>query len=99
MTAIKTTERGATGTSSISSGHQEARIERTILVATNDFTSAVSNGVAELMRRCGFSRERATALLLRELRRGDSLPSDNQVRFSSPFLFGCNMRKDYPRDL
>lgn len=44
------------------------------------FAAAVAQGIDALMVKCGYSRERATATLLRELTRGDSTPpSDEEV--------------------
>mmetsp|Transcript_28801 Transcript_28801/g.44268 ORF Transcript_28801/g.44268 Transcript_28801/m.44268 type:complete len:257 (+) Transcript_28801:281-1051(+) len=44
------------------------------------FVSAVSEGIDVLMSRCGFSRERATSALIRELNRGETTrPSDEEV--------------------
>ena len=45
------------------------------------FATAVTRGIDALMMKCGYSRERATVTLLRELSRGDSTqPSDEEVR-------------------
>ncbi len=50
--------------------------------AKTEFTTAVRNGIEALMGRCGYSRERATLALLKELNRGtgaESKPTDNEV--------------------
>jgi hypothetical protein len=42
--------------------------------------AAVSEGIDTLMHQCGYSRDRATSALMRELSRGDSTrPSDKEV--------------------
>lgn len=52
---------------------------RSLSNARSNFVSAVSNGVIELMGQCGYSRERATSILLRELRRDGETPTDNEI--------------------
>mmetsp|Transcript_14417 Transcript_14417/g.36218 ORF Transcript_14417/g.36218 Transcript_14417/m.36218 type:complete len:247 (+) Transcript_14417:460-1200(+) len=50
--------------------------------AKTEFTTAVRNGIEALMGRCGYSRERATLALLKELNRGtgaESKPTDNEM--------------------
>lgn len=50
--------------------------------ARKEFTTAVRKGIEALMSRCGFSRERATMSLLKELNRGngpESKPTDDEV--------------------
>jgi hypothetical protein len=51
--------------------------------ARTEFITAVRTGIEALMGRCGYSRERATLVLLKELNRGengpDSKPTDNEV--------------------
>lgn len=50
--------------------------------AKTEFTTAVRNGIDALMGRCGYSRERATLALLKELNRGngpESKPKDDEV--------------------
>jgi hypothetical protein len=49
------------------------------------FVTAVTEGVSVLMKRCGYSRERATSALLRELSRGESVrPTDDEVSSVCP---------------
>jgi len=50
--------------------------------ARMDFSAAVRTGMNALMDRCGYSRERATMALLRELNRGygpDCKPTDDEI--------------------
>jgi hypothetical protein len=50
--------------------------------ARTEFAAAVRNGIDALMGRCGFSRERATLALLKELNRGngpDCKPTDEEI--------------------
>lgn len=50
--------------------------------AKTEFTAAVRTGIDALMSRCGYSRERATLALLKELNRGngpDCKPTDNEI--------------------
>ena len=56
--------------------------ESSLVEAKSRFVTAVTEGMKELMQQCGYSRERATLSLLREIgQRGDYAPSDNdQVR-------------------
>ena len=60
---------------------------RSLSNARSNFVSAVSNGVTELMGQCGYSRERATSILLRELRRDGETPSDDEVRYFLQIAF------------
>jgi len=53
--------------------------DRSLSSAKARFMDTVSDGVEELTRRCGFSRERAANTLLRELSRGDVSLSDDEV--------------------
>ena len=54
--------------------------EESIADAKATFVSAVSEGIDVLMNRCGYSRERATSALLRELNRGETTrPNDEEV--------------------
>jgi hypothetical protein len=50
------------------------------------FTQSVTKGILTLQRQCGYSRERATTTLLRELSdgTGSEAPTDDEVSF---FLF------------
>ena len=50
--------------------------------AKSRFAEAVREGIDVLMTQCGFSRERATSALLRELARGEDRPQEGQVRYS-----------------
>jgi hypothetical protein len=53
------------------------------ILARTEFTSAVRTGIDVLMGRLGYSRERATMALLKELNRGngpESKPTDDEVR-------------------
>jgi len=50
--------------------------------ARTEFTAAVRTGIDALMGRCGYSRERATLALLKELNHGngpDCKPTDNEI--------------------
>ena len=55
---------------------------RSLLHAKTNFVSSIRVGIEELMTRAGYSRERATRTLLRELGRGGEVPTDHEVRFS-----------------
>ena len=55
---------------------QNAPQHEQLVAAKERFTKAVHEGITKLMRQCGYSRERATAALLRELGRGD-VPLEN----------------------
>lgn len=53
--------------------------------ARTEFATAVRQGIDALMGRCGYSRERATLALLKELNRGsgpESKPTDDEVCIS-----------------
>lgn len=50
--------------------------------AKEHFTTAVREGISVLMSQCGFSRDRATSALLRELAKGEVRPDDDQVGLS-----------------
>mmetsp|Transcript_95240 Transcript_95240/g.274297 ORF Transcript_95240/g.274297 Transcript_95240/m.274297 type:complete len:264 (-) Transcript_95240:149-940(-) len=53
--------------------------KESIVNAKATFVSAVSNGIDTLMQ-CGYSRDRATLALMREINRGDSTrPSDDEI--------------------
>ena len=58
---------------------------RSLLHAKANFCSSIRVGIDELMTRAGYSRERATQTLLRELagRSGGEVPTDQEVRFLS----------------
>jgi len=47
--------------------------------AKTEFLSAVNHAVCELMDRSRYSRERATAVLLREIQQNDKSPTDSEV--------------------
>lgn len=50
--------------------------------ARTEFATAIRNGIEALMGRCGYSRERATMALLKELNRGngsESKPTDDEM--------------------
>lgn len=64
MTAIKSTPQKRT---------------RTLSAAKSQFTCAVTRGIEKLMHNMGYSRERATKTLLRELGRGGESPSEDEV--------------------
>jgi len=51
----------------------------TVDAARKRFAVAVSDGLVELTRRYGYSRERAAALLLGQIQRDDKPPSDDEV--------------------
>jgi len=56
--------------------------EESITNARASFVNAVAEGINTLMQQCGYSRDRATSALMRELSRGDSSrPSDVQVSY------------------
>ena len=55
---------------------------RSLLQAKNNFVSSIRVGIDELMTRAGYSRQRATDTLLRELGRGGEIPTDQEVRLS-----------------
>ena len=55
--------------------------------AKSRFVETITDGVNELMQRCGYSRERATCALLREIGRGDAPPNNDQVRKSEYDFF------------
>lgn len=57
-----------------------------IATAKTSFVQAVSEGIDALMSQCGYSRERATNTLVRELSRGDppsARPDQDEVSLSS----------------
>lgn len=53
--------------------------ERNLSSAKQHFMDAVKEGVDKLMRRCGYSRERATRTILHELSCGDIPVNDDEV--------------------
>lgn len=56
--------------------------QESITDAKERFITAVVEGISVLMERCGYSRERATSALLRELSRGEFefiRPTDEEV--------------------
>jgi len=54
--------------------------KESILNAKASFVAAVSDGIDTLIQQCGYSRDRATSALMRELSRGDSTrPSDKEI--------------------
>jgi hypothetical protein len=56
--------------------------QESITDAKERFITAVMEGISVLMERCGYSRERATSALLRELSRGEFeliRPTDEEV--------------------
>lgn len=53
--------------------------------AKSNFVASVQEGIEELMNRCGYSRERATHTLLRELGRGGDSPTDHEVSVHAVF--------------
>jgi hypothetical protein len=56
--------------------------QESIADAKETFITAVMEGISVLMERCGYSRERATSALLRELSRGEFdfiRPTDEEV--------------------
>jgi len=54
--------------------------------ARERFAAAVSMGVSELTRGHGYSRERAVLLLLGEIRRDDTPPTDNEIFRAMEYL-------------
>jgi hypothetical protein len=60
--------------------------------AKSNFIASVQEGIAELMNRCGYSRERATHTLLRELGRGGDSPTDHEVSVGFVFVVGSSER-------
>ena len=63
-----------------SSNNQNNRMisDDEISVAKNRFQANISNGIAVLVR-AGYSRARAAALILDQIRQTDAPPSDNEV--------------------
>lgn len=61
--------------------HSEVRLHnmQEIKEAKDRFFSIVSSGVADLVNRYGYSQERATGLVLRQIRWDDNPPDDNEV--------------------
>lgn len=54
--------------------------EESIADAKATFITAVAEGITTLVQQCGYSRDRATSVLLREMNRGESTrPSDTEV--------------------
>lgn len=58
-----------------------------IAVAKNRFQANISNGIAVLVFKHGYSRARAVALILDQIRQTDAPPSDNEVSLSIWKLF------------
>ena len=56
------------------------RRNQSLVGAKASFMTAVKEGVDTLMQRYGYSRDRATTTLLRELARGEIEPTDDEVR-------------------
>lgn len=56
-----------------------ASSERSLTVAKAKFMGAVDDGVQQLRQQCGYSYERATKALLRELGKSDFQLDDNEV--------------------
>ena len=55
--------------------------QESVTDAKSNFVNALKDGISVLMRRCGYSRDRAASALLRELSRGENIrPSDDEVR-------------------
>lgn len=61
-----------------------------IAAAKSRFMLAVNKGITDLMQQCGYSRDRATAALLRELGRGDGTV-ENQEVFDTMTTFGLGV--------
>lgn len=57
-----------------------------IAVAKNRFQANISNGIAVLVKH-GYSRARAVALILDQIRQTEAPPSDNEVSLSIWKLF------------
>lgn len=74
--------------------------QESITDAKERFIVAVMEGISVLMARCGYSRERATSALLRELSRGEFefiRPTDDEV--SDTFLVILDaILDDYPKE-
>jgi hypothetical protein len=66
--------------------------QQSLAAAQSRFKQAVSQGIVQLMQQCGYSRERATAALLRELGRGDVSPDTNEVRHAPTSCFVLEAR-------
>ena len=67
------------------------------------FVSAVSEGIVTLMQQCGYSRERATNALMRELNRGGdhTRPTDKEVSQFHGVLYheeGCRWNSAFDRE-
>jgi hypothetical protein len=69
---------------------QNAPQHEQLAAAKERFTKAVHEGITKLMRQCGYSRERATAALLRELGRGD-VPLENDEVFDTMTFYGLGV--------
>jgi hypothetical protein len=57
----------------------DRRRRQGLVGAKHSFMNAVNEGLEKLMHRYGYSRDRATATLLRELASGESGPTDDEV--------------------
>ena len=52
-----------------------------IKAARDKFLQRVSDGISYLVDRHGYSRRRASSLILGEIRRSEPLPTDDEVSF------------------
>lgn len=59
-----------------------------VAAAKSRFMHSVKKGIAQLMQQCGYSRERATAALLREMGRGDVAFENQEVSETCRFFGG-----------
>jgi hypothetical protein len=72
---------------------------RSLLQAKNNFVFSIQVGIDELMTRAGYSRQRATDTLLRELGRGGEIPTDQEVRVSFRPSQICALFVSFPPEI
>jgi len=60
---------------------QNKQTHHEIKTATDKFLQRVSDGITYLIERHGYSRERASNLILGEIRKNQRLPSDDEVGY------------------
>eukprot|EP00429_Kryptoperidinium_foliaceum_P012919 CAMPEP_0176042020 /NCGR_PEP_ID=MMETSP0120_2-20121206/20849_1 /TAXON_ID=160619 /ORGANISM="Kryptoperidinium foliaceum, Strain CCMP 1326" /LENGTH=239 /DNA_ID=CAMNT_0017375431 /DNA_START=240 /DNA_END=959 /DNA_ORIENTATION=+ len=67
--------------------------QESLFNAKASFVNAVTDGITTLMQQCGYSRDRATSVLMRELSRGDSSrPSDEEI-FDTMARYGLGIEE------
>lgn len=83
--SASTAKRSSVGRRHRNDGHGSTKMQTkslTVADAKAKFVETISLGVEVLMKECGYSRERATSALLREISRGDSNPpGEDEVSF------------------